>query len=527
MKKILILVPHPDDEINLAGYMIIENIKKNNDVFVVYSTNGDYKINPKERIREALKSCQKLGVKKENIYFLGYADQSEKETDHLIFYDEHNFWTSKHGKKETYCVNNNHDFRYIKNLSHSLYNYKNFYDDIYDIVVDIFPDEIFCIDLDSHPDHRALSLTFEQVIGSILKDNKGYMPIIYKGFAYDYCFYGEKDLFSININETIDNYPKKLGNPYYIWEQRIRFYNNNNTRLLVNNKIFKALKQHKIPIALKHCESIINSDSIFWQRRTDSISYSSNIEVSSGNSKFLNDFIIYNPTIIGNKKKYDSISWCPANSDLEKTISFEFDEEKYVFEIKIYEDMDKNSSIEEILVNDNKIKLNNKVNNISIIKLDNIYKKVVIKILKFDSVIAINEIEIFQTNHFNYNDASAILLDDNILPKYYLSEGKYKIGLYNEKAKKGILVKRYKNKKIKLDDNNLIINKGDNFFLESDNINCDSVHIIYLNKFLHFCFIFINYFNKIYLLFIIFIQKIKRKFLLKFSKSLHNYLKNT
>jgi LmbE family N-acetylglucosaminyl deacetylase len=72
----LIIAPHPDDEINLAGQMIVNLRKKNTKVYVLYTTNGDaeYKIQNK-RISEAINALKVLEVPKENIIFLGYANE--------------------------------------------------------------------------------------------------------------------------------------------------------------------------------------------------------------------------------------------------------------------------------------------------------------------------------------------------------------------------------------------------------------------------------------------------------------------
>ena len=44
--------------------------------------------------------------------------------------------------------------------------------------------------------------------------------------------------------------------------------------------------------AVSHFEMMQNSDVVFWQRRTDSLSYRAKVEVSSGNGSYLNDFKI-------------------------------------------------------------------------------------------------------------------------------------------------------------------------------------------------------------------------------------------
>ena len=67
-KKILIISPHQDDEINIAGGILTEITKYNKDVYVLYTTNGDYVFSAKTRVRECLHSCKKLGVDEKTAY---------------------------------------------------------------------------------------------------------------------------------------------------------------------------------------------------------------------------------------------------------------------------------------------------------------------------------------------------------------------------------------------------------------------------------------------------------------------------
>lgn len=41
IEKVLVIAPHPDDEINLAAQLIIELHKLKAEVYVLYTTNGD------------------------------------------------------------------------------------------------------------------------------------------------------------------------------------------------------------------------------------------------------------------------------------------------------------------------------------------------------------------------------------------------------------------------------------------------------------------------------------------------------
>lgn len=74
---IAVIVPHQDDELVIAGPMIFAATKKGMNVKVIFVTNGDYNAHEGPiRMREAMRSLAVLGVKQENILFLGYGDQT-------------------------------------------------------------------------------------------------------------------------------------------------------------------------------------------------------------------------------------------------------------------------------------------------------------------------------------------------------------------------------------------------------------------------------------------------------------------
>lgn len=69
--KILIVVPHQDDEINLCGGLIktLSDKNLNNVINVVYITNGDYASPVSMRYSEVIRALKVLGVKKKMQYF--------------------------------------------------------------------------------------------------------------------------------------------------------------------------------------------------------------------------------------------------------------------------------------------------------------------------------------------------------------------------------------------------------------------------------------------------------------------------
>ena len=53
-QKILVIVPHEDDEINLAGSIMYAYVQKGADVYCAFTTNGDYSFAASTRMHEGL-----------------------------------------------------------------------------------------------------------------------------------------------------------------------------------------------------------------------------------------------------------------------------------------------------------------------------------------------------------------------------------------------------------------------------------------------------------------------------------------
>lgn len=73
-QKVLVIVPHEDDEINVAGSVMYSYVQKGADVYCAFTTNGDYSFWARTRMHEAWRSLQTLGV--QHVVFLGYGDTS-------------------------------------------------------------------------------------------------------------------------------------------------------------------------------------------------------------------------------------------------------------------------------------------------------------------------------------------------------------------------------------------------------------------------------------------------------------------
>ena len=295
-KNVMIIVPHQDDDINLVGGLIEQYTQGNSDVTIVFTTNGDYLGKSDLRAAEALAALTSLGVKKESIYYLGFGDQwlaqndGEKETTHIYNSpDPDSVWTSHYGATATYGTQS------IDCYLELPYTRNHYLHSLQSIIQEKMPDTIFVTDFDSHADHRAAGLFFDEAICNILTRNPDYHPTVYSGFCYGTAWEATEDFYDgWNLLST-----KKPANSTwdkssygYTWEDRIRFplSRSNLNPILLNNSVYQSLNTYASQEAYTKAVSVLNGDKVFWERRTDSLLYDAEIFVDGEKTLLLNDF---------------------------------------------------------------------------------------------------------------------------------------------------------------------------------------------------------------------------------------------
>ncbi|MBL8910938.1 MAG: PIG-L family deacetylase, partial [Archangium sp.] len=77
---LLVIAPHPDDEVLIAGGRIAQTVARGGRVSVILATNGDYGCERDGYLREAesISALTLLGVKPGDVHFLGYPDGALK-----------------------------------------------------------------------------------------------------------------------------------------------------------------------------------------------------------------------------------------------------------------------------------------------------------------------------------------------------------------------------------------------------------------------------------------------------------------
>ncbi|MBQ3336926.1 MAG: PIG-L family deacetylase [Selenomonadaceae bacterium] len=332
--RVLILAPHPDDEINIAGNMILTLAAAKAEIFVAYSTNGDFEQAAETRAREAVDALKILGVPREKIIFLGYGDGHELSDTPA---------PSPAGHVETYAAENFVDYSKKIFGRHSSYTRKNFKRDLKTLLLELRANIIFCVDFDSHPDHRTLSILFEEVLGEILSERDDYRPEVYKKFAYATAFTAAADFYAPNLLSTrkpklgeTDTYDFDfIDRANYVWENRARFPVVHSQTLLRGNPIAEAVFAHKSQRNEWNALRIINSDEIFFARRTDSQTFSAKVTATSGDASKVRDFKIIDTTdVTASPAQIENHLWRPT--DKRRKIFFAWDEPAQVQRIVIY-----------------------------------------------------------------------------------------------------------------------------------------------------------------------------------------------
>lgn len=347
----MVLVPHPDDELLVGGGMLYALAHSDEwNVKVVYSTNGDYyKHEADIRLREALAANKILGISEENIIFLGYGNRWE--SGHL--YHSSEICKSAAGFLRTYALPDHPEYCYMRQGEHHDYTRENLRKDIISVIQDEFPELIICVDFDSHPDHRALSLLFTEAMRYILSTYPLYRPLILKKLAYENVMRGIKDYYKVPHARTFNSDNELKSTPILKWEDRISFESPAicNRIRMTQNPLYLAACCHASQSIRYKMIGAINSDVVYWRLPTENLALMAEIEVSSGNAFYLNDLkTIDSKDINDDNCDLDAAVWIPEENDKEKSIKFKWEKAQRVSYIEFYENPNEGSNIDEVIV---------------------------------------------------------------------------------------------------------------------------------------------------------------------------------
>ena len=335
-RSVMFIVPHEDDEINMAGATIYGAIQEGLDVYVVFLTNGDYEYTFDVRRNETYQMAKEIGLPQENIIFLGFGDF----IGHEIIQNKSGIINSRTNHDKTYGL----DFASLVMNEAQPYSWSGIIQSLIDVILHFEPDTIIATDYDTHVDHRLCTLTVANAIEWIIKYTD-FRPQFLNGFAYATGYETVDDYYDNNLLSTVINkraLPSNefsTGNPTLSWTQRIRIPVPCDCRegSLVTNPIFKAMAAHMSQEGYKRGARLINGDQVFWRRRTDNLALHAEITVSSGEASYLNDFLRFNIANVKlNSYNPEDYMWIPTIDDMERKVHIAFNKTTVLQVIQLF-----------------------------------------------------------------------------------------------------------------------------------------------------------------------------------------------
>lgn len=471
-KKVMVIVPHEDDDLLISGQVLPPMYKNGADVRVVFATNGDKRVSAYTRQSEACNALEKLGIPREKVIFLGYPDGTQ-------LYVGKKAYSFSSGWDHTYAGKGFKDYHFDRFGTHAKYTAENMVDDIESVVLEYRPDYILAIDFDTHTDHRGVSISFEKAMERILKKESGYTPKVLKCFGYSLAWKSKPDFYALNIKSTVMQDREKNNDPSY--ETDVPQYRwNNRIRLPIDKKSlshsilrcseYKALSEHLSQYAYCYSERIINGDSVYWNRRTDSLTYNADISVSSGDASLLNDFRLIgvgNRTAGPNVKLENCVSRFDKN-DAQKTVTVKFDSPKTVSCVSLYDNFGLNSNILGGVIT---FSDGSKVE-VPALNADGSETRVVFepkhnitsftfKVTEYEGVAGLDEIEAFENADYDMGFSLIKLKNadtDDYMYNYLITpdEKSLNLGVYLSNPNAGYTIKIIEGDSVKLEGNTLV-----------------------------------------------------------------------
>lgn len=308
-ERIMVIVPHQDDEILMTAGVIREAVKKGMSVTVVMATNGDcggsdYSVG-RARLAESVKGLQMLGLESGHFQMLGYADTGMPKEESFLYHlyhesDEKKIYPSSCSAR-TYGLPEKDEFHMQRYGEHADYCRRCFKDDLREIIEKEKPQQIFTTsEFDIHGDHSALYRFVCEVLDEMREEagpgkcqgegtdryqgaaadghqgadeyDKGvlpYAPELYTGIVHSPVGDENWPLRGTALFSCPEDFEQETG---LRWEERIRLQlpEEMQTARGTKNLKYRALLQYETalePNAVEFLMSFIKDEEIFWRMR--------------------------------------------------------------------------------------------------------------------------------------------------------------------------------------------------------------------------------------------------------------------
>ena len=185
---VLVVAPHPDDDLLIAAGVIASAKARGDQVTVVFMTNGDFNGATEGAVRQAEAvnaQIQNLGTNEDDLIFLGYPDgvlatlfSSYPSASDQYFGRNQTVTYGTRGLGRT-------DYHTYRFGSPAAYNKANMVIDLQNIISTYLPDHILTTaESDRHPDHATTYALVNLAISAAAATHPGYSPTVHKTIVW-------------------------------------------------------------------------------------------------------------------------------------------------------------------------------------------------------------------------------------------------------------------------------------------------------------------------------------------------------
>ncbi len=263
--SILIVSPHPDDDIILDAGVTRAALLRGETVRVVYLTNGDFEGLEEGDLRqdEAVAAQELLGNVEGNLIFLGYPDFYLDEI-YLAYPQPTGGFTAPNGQSETYAHRGlgGVDYHTFRTGSPALYNRPNLVGDLTDVLETYQPEHVFVTShFDLHRDHALAFTLVEEAAAGAAATVPGYEPAVYEGIVH-----GGSGWPVIVDPTAYTTQPPILPTTSLVWSERAGLdvpQSMQRPNFLLNLKA-QALDRHVTQGGSQTFAARVHKDEVFW-----------------------------------------------------------------------------------------------------------------------------------------------------------------------------------------------------------------------------------------------------------------------
>lgn len=182
---LLVVAPHPDDDLLIAAGVIANAKARGEQVKVVFMTNGDFEGQSAGLLREGEAvnaQIQNLGTNEDDVIFLGYPDGGLSEIYHN-YPNISDAYLGPNNRSTTYGARGlgRADYHTYKFGTAASYNRASAVTDLQSIISTYLPDHIITTaEVDKHPDHASTFQFVKDALNGAISTHSGYNPGLHK-----------------------------------------------------------------------------------------------------------------------------------------------------------------------------------------------------------------------------------------------------------------------------------------------------------------------------------------------------------